>query len=452
MNNNYSKNFHSIKTLFLFLCLMLVVSNGYGENLKNNSLGNSILFGIPYKKIKTNKTEEGNNNIKLIACSTTTPTGSTLQNFCSTNSPTVASLIATGTSIKWYATATGGSPLLSTTSLTNNTHYYATQTISSCESPVRLDVTVIIGTSPGTTGVNICQGASGSLTSSGPCSNISTTLSTSGLDGTSNNGSYGGIGNTDISVSFPTLPVGATVTSIKTFITYTSISPSYRSELRVAVTPPVLVGLTQTDLQPSTLASAGVITDQQIGSWGTGNPTGTWLFRFRETYDDSINPDATISNVTITVAYTITNSIEWYTASSGGSAIGSGSPFNPVGVPGSGLINTNTVGTTIYYAACSKNADCRTPTSFSISANQTVSAASSSPTLCITKPLTNITHTTTGATGIGTPTGLPTGVTASWASNTITISGTPTTIGIYNYSIPLTGGCNAINVPQEQLQ
>ena len=52
-------------------------------------------------------------------------------------------------------------------------------------------------------------------------------------------------------------------------------------------------------------------------------------------------------------------------------------------------------------------------------------------------PLTNITHTTTGATGIGTPTGLPAGVTAAWAANTITISGTPTVSGTFNYSIPL---------------
>ncbi|MFM8486969.1 MAG: hypothetical protein ACKOCH_11575, partial [Bacteroidota bacterium] len=39
--------------------------------------------------------------------------------------------------------------------------------------------------------------------------------------------------------------------------------------------------------------------------------------------------------------------------------------------------------------------------------------------------MTNITHATTGATNIGTATGLPPGVTAHWASNVITISGTP---------------------------
>ena len=82
---------------------------------------------------------------------------------------------------------------------------------------------------------------------------------------------------------------------------------------------------------------------------------------------------------------------------------------------------------------------------FSINANNTVSAASSTPTLCISTPLTAITHTTTGATGIGAATGLPAGVTAAWASNTITISGTPTASGTFNYSIPLTGGCGTVS-------
>ena len=75
----------------------------------------------------------------------------------------------------------------------------------------------------------------------------------------------------------------------------------------------------------------------------------------------------------------------------------------------------------------------------------TAAAASSTPTLCISTPLTAITHTTTGATGIGTPTNLPAGVTAVWATNTITISGTPSASGTFNYSIPLTGGCGAVN-------
>ena len=73
-------------------------------------------------------------------------------------------------------------------------------------------------------------------------------------------------------------------------------------------------------------------------------------------------------------------------------------------------------------------------------------APSSSPTVCINTAIAPaITITTTGATGIGHSTGLPAGVTATWAANTITISGTPTASGTFNYSIPLTGGCGNIN-------
>lgn len=74
-----------------------------------------------------------------------------------------------------------------------------------------------------------------------------------------------------------------------------------------------------------------------------------------------------------------------------------------------------------------------------------VSSASSTPTLCQGTVLTSITHTTQGATGIGTATGLPAGVTASWSANVITISGTPSASGVFSYSIPLTGGLGTVS-------
>lgn len=97
---------------------------------------------------------------------------------------------------------------------------------------------------------------------------------------------------------------------------------------------------------------------------------------------------------------------------------------------------------------------CTTPVSGSavISVNpiNTVSAASVSPTICLGAAMPTITHTTTSATGISNAgvsgaNGLPAGVSASWAANTITISGTPTAAGNFNYSIALTGGCGTFN-------
>ncbi|PAM95925.1 hypothetical protein B4N84_05080 [Flavobacterium sp. IR1] len=56
--------------------------------------------------------------------------------------------------------------------------------------------------------------------------------------------------------------------------------------------------------------------------------------------------------------------VYWYT--SNGTLIGAGSPFNPVGVTGSGLNNTNSIGTTTYYASIGGASCTRTPTNFVI--------------------------------------------------------------------------------------
>ena len=67
-------------------------------------------------------------------------------------------------------------------------------------------------------------------------------------------------------------------------------------------------------------------------------------------------------------------------------------------------------------------------------------------TVCINTAITAITYATTGATG-ATITGLPLGVTGSWALDVVTISGTPTvTAGSpYSYTVTLTGGCGTIS-------
>jgi surface protein len=79
-------------------------------------------------------------SITITVNNTPTPTGATTQTFCS--SSTVANLVATGTAIKWYSAATGGTALASTTALVNGTTYYASQTVNGCESTLRLAVQV----------------------------------------------------------------------------------------------------------------------------------------------------------------------------------------------------------------------------------------------------------------------------------------------------------------------
>ncbi|GIZ09180.1 T9SS type B sorting domain-containing protein [Flavobacterium sp. UMI-01] len=73
---------------------------------------------------------------------TPTPNGVAIQNFCTTQKPTIATLTASGSNIKWYSNATNGASLTSTTALVDGTTYYASQTVNGCESSIRFAVSV----------------------------------------------------------------------------------------------------------------------------------------------------------------------------------------------------------------------------------------------------------------------------------------------------------------------
>jgi len=85
--------------------------------------------------------------------------------------------------------------------------------------------------------------------------------------------------------------------------------------------------------------------------------------------------------------------------------------------------------------------------SINVAANNTITLTSAAGTnaqnVCINTPITNITYSTTGATGASFS-GLPAGVTGAWAANVVTISGTPTASGTFNYTVTLTGGCGTV--------
>ena len=72
------------------------------------------------------------------------PTGNASQIFCASSPPTISDLTATGTAIQWYAAATGGSPLASTTNLVDGVTYYASQTVNGCDSTTRFAVIVTL--------------------------------------------------------------------------------------------------------------------------------------------------------------------------------------------------------------------------------------------------------------------------------------------------------------------
>lgn len=74
----------------------------------------------------------------------------------------------------------------------------------------------------------------------------------------------------------------------------------------------------------------------------------------------------------------------------------------------------------------------------------TSSAGTNNQTVCQNTPITSITYSTKGATD-ATFSGLPTGVSGAWSNNIITISGTPSVSGTFNYTSTLTGGCGSVS-------
>lgn len=110
---------------------------------------------------------------------------------------------------------------------------------------------------------------------------------------------------------------------------------------------------------------------------------------------------------------TLTSSINWYTSLTGGSPIFTGTVFNPVGVAGSGLTNTNTVATTTYYAIEQTSSSARTAVTFTVKPL---------PTASITPPANTVVCSGNGPTvTLSANTG--TGLTYQWQLNGTNISG-----------------------------
>jgi hypothetical protein len=104
----------------------------------------------------------------------------TAQAFCSSNNPTVANLVATGSvgsTLNWYAAATGGTALTATTALVSGS-YWVSQSASGSESP-RTEVAVTVNATPSApvitaaTGFSFCAGSNTILQSSAPTGTVS---------------------------------------------------------------------------------------------------------------------------------------------------------------------------------------------------------------------------------------------------------------------------------------
>ena len=294
---------------------------------------------------------------------------------------------------------------------------------------------ITVATGPTTTGATICPGGSGTLTASA-CSN--TTGSTTGsvtLNGTSST-------NIPVSGSFtPTVPAGATVTSIS-YTSSTASTTDWRSELRFEI-----IHTNTMSIQPDNVNnSSGSVTAPAASSntFNTLAAAGIWTVQWR----DVTSPyNVTVSNqtITVTINYTYTPTLEWYTAASGGTPVQTGTPFNPVGdaeviaagAPYSSLTNSNTPDTYTFYAACSSVPNCRTATNFVINTPPTANAGSDVTLTCTTPSATIGTAAVGGNTYAWSP---ATGLSATNIAQP-TANGTST----QTYTVTVTGsnGCTA---------
>ena len=111
------------------------------------------------------------------------------------------------------------------------------------------------------------------------------------------------------------------------------------------------------------------------------------------------------------------------------------------------LLITNLASTTYYRMKATVDTCVAYSSSASITVTQGPTGTLSSATgtnaqsICQNTAITTITYSTSNATG-ATFSGLPAGVTGSYASNVVTISGTPTGTGSFNYTVTLAGSCN----------
>ncbi len=114
--------------------------NAAGNPLSSNTV---LTDGTKYYASQTlNGCESAKTEVKVTLNDPMAPTGSTQQDFCSAQNPTISHLTVTGQNIIWYDSA--GAMLTSSTPLSDSKTYYATQTVGGCESTQKLAVKVSV--------------------------------------------------------------------------------------------------------------------------------------------------------------------------------------------------------------------------------------------------------------------------------------------------------------------
>jgi len=238
--------------------------------------------------------------------------------------------------------------------------------------------------------------------------------------------------------------INNTATTTYTF-TPTAGQCATTTTMTITVNSPTVPTFTQVGAICTGGSLSALPTTSNNGITGTWSPALDNTTTTTYTFTPTAGQCATTAIMTITVNSTLTTpTFTAITPQCSGSTIAALPTTSNNSITGtwSPAIN-NTATTTYTFTPTAGQCASTTTMVITINPNNTVGSASSSPTVCVNTAISSVTHTTTGATGIGAASGLPAGVAANWSGNTITISGTPTASGTFNYSVPLTGGCGS---------
>ncbi|UPT70010.1 MAG: GEVED domain-containing protein [Flavobacterium sp. JAD_PAG50586_2] len=224
------------------------------------------------------------------------------------------------------------------------------------------------------------------------------------------------------SATMPALPAGATITSLVLRVNGITPQPtnSWASDVKLGLSGALINDAASGDGAVNNSTSVGVLFNYirtfSTGITGTPLTGGTVNILYWDSTNDNAGVEAifttgSVATLTVNYSYPNPNPVSWYTAATGGAAIGTGTPFNPIGVAGSGLADSNTPGTYPFYAEVN-NGNCTSTrtvaniivqdsgpfTASSIAATETSGTAANDGAICTGASVT-LTGSSTGGGG-----------------------------------------------------